>query len=82
MGTVPTTDDRQCERESLARLGMTAAEIDVWLGLAEVAGRMVQLPTLHPMEQHETAHDFHELQLRLLAGPGFRAAGWPRQEPG
>jgi hypothetical protein len=66
-------------REGLVGLGMTDEEIEVWYGLAEVAGRMLQLPELHPMERHEAAHDFHNLQGRLLGRPGLRATGWPRQ---
>jgi len=38
---------------------------------------MLSLPELHPMERGETATDFHRIQLRLLARPGLRAAGWP-----
>jgi hypothetical protein len=77
---MPQIDDPQLDRDGLANLGMTPAELEVWYRLGEVAGRMLQLPVLHPMEQHETAHDFHKLQSRLLARPGLRAAGWPRQE--
>jgi len=67
----------QAKRESLAKLGMTEAELDVWYALADVVSQMYKLPTLHPMEAYETQHDFHKLQLRLLARPGLRAAGWP-----
>jgi hypothetical protein len=66
------------EKVALLKVGMTSDEIAIWHQLAAAAGRMLQLPVLHPMEQHETAHDFHKLQLRLLARPGLRAAGWPR----
>src|SRR3712207_989421 len=77
---MPLIGNPQPGRDSLARLGMTPAELDIWDALARVAGSMLQLPVLHPMEQHETAHDFHKLQLRLLARPGLRAAGWPMQD--
>jgi hypothetical protein len=63
--------------EPPARLGLTDEEIGIWRDLGDVAGRMLRLPVLHPMEEHETAHDFHKLQLRLLARPGLRALGWP-----
>ncbi len=76
-----TWHNAQSGRESLARLGMTDAELDVWYALADVAGRMLQLPVLHPMEQHETAHDFHKLQSRLQARPGLRAGKWKGQKP-
>jgi len=80
-GTIPRIDNAQSDRKSLAELGMTDAELDVWYALADVASQMYQLPTLHPMEAHETQHDCHKLELRLLARPGLRAAGWPRKTP-
>lgn len=66
------------EQRSLADLGMTDDELAIWRALGTVAGQMLNLPVLHPMEQHETTHDFHKLQSRLLARPGLRAVGWPR----
>ena len=72
------SDSRQGQRERLTMLGLTDEEIDIWDALADVAGRMLRLSTLHPMEGHEVAHDFHKLQLRLLARPGLRAVGWPQ----
>lgn len=76
-GTMPRLDTAQSGRESLAKLGMTEAELDVWYALADVVSQRYKLPTLHPMEAHETQHDFYKLQLRLQARPGLRAAGWP-----
>ena len=35
---------------ALRALGMTGEEQDLWGALAAVAGRMLQLPDLHPME--------------------------------
>jgi hypothetical protein len=68
--------------QPLLEYGMTEEEVKAWNALARVAGAMLALPVLHPMEQQEVASDFHRLQLRLLARPGLRAAGWPReQEP-
>ena len=69
------------QRENLVELGMTEAELDVWYALAPVAGAMLELPELYPMQREETAHDFHKLQSRLLARPVFRAAGWEGQTP-
>jgi len=60
---------------------MTEAELDVWYTLAPVAGTMLALPEIYPMQREETAHDFHKLQSRLLARPVFRAAGWQDQTP-
>jgi hypothetical protein len=64
-------------RERLLAFGMTEDEVEIWFALAEVAGRTMNLPVLHPMEQQETASDFHRLQSRILARPGMRAQGWP-----
>lgn len=71
------TDERG-SRESLAEYGMTDEEIGLWYDLAALAGRFLQLPTLHPNERAEAVVEFHRLQNRLLARPGLRAAGWPR----
>ena len=68
-------------RRNLVNLGMTEAELDIWYALARVAGAMLGLPELYPMQQEEIAHDFHKLQSRLLARPVFRAAGWEGQAP-
>ena len=76
----PLFESPQAERTRLAELGMDSAEIELWDMLAAAANWMYKLPTLHSMEAHETQHDFHKLELRLLATPGLRALGWPRQE--
>lgn len=68
------------DREPLLKLGMTEQELEIWDALADAAGKMLNLPLLHPIERHEVVHDFHKLQLRLLARPGLRAAGWPKKE--
>jgi hypothetical protein len=76
-GDVSPDDIRAEGRAKLAALGMTRDELDLWESVAGVAGRMLDLPILHPMEREETATDFHRIQLRLLARPGLRAQGWP-----
>jgi hypothetical protein len=65
-------------RERLASYGMTEDEIGLWYDLAALAGRFLQLPMLHPSERNEAVVEFHQLQNRLLARPGLRAAGWPQ----
>jgi hypothetical protein len=72
---VTTTDD--AGRQRLSQYGMTDDELDLWFDLAALAGRFLQLPTLHPNERSETVVELHALQTRLLARPGLRAAGWP-----
>jgi len=76
---MPDTDEAQRSLERLAKFGMTQAELDIWIALANVAGRMLQLPELHPNEQEEVVHEIHVIQNRLLARPGLRAVGWPKQ---
>jgi subtilisin family serine protease len=75
----PRNSSEERGREGLVGLGMTNEEIEVWYELAAVAGRILQLPELHPCERHEATHDFHKLQDRLLGRPGLRATGWLRQ---
>jgi hypothetical protein len=78
--TRPVTEDEiKNQRENLIKLGMTQAELDVWY--APVAGMLMGLPELYPMEQEETAHAIHKLQTRLLARPVFRASGWESPTP-
>jgi len=74
-----TEDEIKNQRENLIKLGMTQAELDVWY--APVAGMLMGLPELYPMEREETAHAIHKLQTRLLARPVFRAAGWESPTP-
>lgn len=68
------------QRQDLLAFGMTEEEVELWFALADVAGRTLDLPVLHPMERQESASDFHRLQTRLLARPGMRAQGWPVPE--
>ena len=60
-------------RDPLLDFGLTREELRVWHDLAAVAGRMLNLPVQHPMEQSETATQFHALQQRLMSRPGIRA---------
>jgi hypothetical protein len=63
--------------DPLLAFGLTPEELEVWYDLARVAGKMLALPVQHPMEQAETATEFHVLQHRLLARAGVRAQrGW------
>lgn len=63
--------------DPLLTFGLTPAELEVWYDLARVADKMLALPVQHPMEQHETATEFHALQNRLMARAGMRAQrGW------
>lgn len=63
-------------RGRLAALGMTGAEIELWLALEDVGKKLAALPELHPMAEHEAAHALHRVQDLLLSRPGMRAQGW------
>ena len=70
--------DEQQQREPLERFGQAEDELEICIALAAVVGQMLQLRTLNPVEQHEIAHDFHQLRSRLLGRPDLREAAWPR----
>lgn len=61
------------DQDPLLEFGLTPEELEVWYGLARVAGQMLALPVQHPMERQETSTEFHALQQRLLARAGIRA---------
>lgn len=68
-------------RERLVDLGLTDAEIDLWYDLGALAGRFLELPTLHPNERGETVVEFHhaaEPSTRSTRSPGSRLA--PRNQ--
>lgn len=59
--------------DPLLEFGLTPDELQLWYDIANIAGRMLELPVQHPMERQETATEIHALQTRLLARPGMRA---------
>ena len=71
-------DDSTSAAQQLKDYGMTDEEVALFFDLAAVAGRVLNLPMLHPNERREVVNDFHNIQNRLLARPGLRAQGWPR----
>ena len=66
--------------KDLMKSGLTEAEAKAFLLLANAASMILALPMLHPMEQVESCHDIHHLQMRILARPGLRTLGWPTPE--
>jgi hypothetical protein len=73
-GDMPDADQRQAR---LQRFGMTGEELDLWNAIAELAGRMLELPeaTTGSDERHELVHALHRVQDGLLARPGRRTVG-------
>lgn len=61
------------EKERMVSLGMTEAEADCWIKVAEAAGAFLRLPELHPMDKQEVATAFHVVQNKLLSRPTYRA---------
>ena len=51
---------------------MTEAEADCWELAAELAGKLFELPLLHPMDKQEIATAIHVIQHRLLSRPTYR----------
>ena len=69
---VPDAAER---RARLGRFGMTEPEIALWYDVADVAGRMLELPdpSAAGAERHELVHGMHRVQDQLLARAGRRA---------
>jgi len=60
------------EREKVRDSGMTDAEADCWVKVAQAAGAMLALPKLHVMDEQEIADAVHVLQWKLLSRPTYR----------
>jgi hypothetical protein len=67
-----TAFDEQTERQRVRACGMTEAEADCWVLIALAAGKFLELPKLHPMDDHEVAHAIHIVQHKLLSRPAYR----------
>ncbi len=64
--------DEEAERKKVIQCGMTEAEADCWLKVADAAGSFFELPVLHPMDVHEVTHAIHVIQNKLLGRPTYR----------
>lgn len=62
----------KADRQRMIASGMTEAEAECWVLVARAAGKLLQLPKLHTMDDHEWAHAIHVLQHRLMARPVYR----------
>jgi hypothetical protein len=60
------------ERQRLIDCGMTEAEADCWVLVAQAAGKFFELPKLHPMDEQEVAQAIHVVQNKLLGRPTYR----------
>jgi hypothetical protein len=64
--------DERLDRERVLACGFTEAEADCWVSLSQTAGKFLDLPKLHVMDDHEIAHAIHVLQYRLMSRPAYR----------
>jgi hypothetical protein len=69
----------QFSKATLTALGMTDEEVAAWENLAGIANRMYELPTVYLWERRETQHDFHNIELRLIARLALRALAGARR---
>src|SRR5262249_46357048 len=65
-------EERKLDRACVLAGGMTEAEADCWELAAELAGKLFDLPEMHPMDRQEIATAIHALQYRLLSRPTYR----------
>jgi hypothetical protein len=64
--------DEKAERQRVLACGLTEAEADCWIAVANAAGKFFELPKLHPMDDHEVSHAIHVVQHKLLSRPVYR----------
>jgi hypothetical protein len=60
------------ERRRVLAAGLTEAEAECWILVAQAAGKFFELPKLHEMDEHEVAHAIHVIQNKLLGRPAYR----------
>lgn len=67
-----TPEQEQADRKRIIEAGMTEDEADCWELTAKLAGKLLGLPQLHVMDEHELTHALHVIQYRILARPTYR----------
>jgi hypothetical protein len=65
-------EERKLDRACVLASGLTEAEADCWELAGELAGKLLALPELHPMDGQEIAQTIHVIQYRLLSRPTYR----------
>lgn len=65
-------EQRRVDRKSVLAAGLTEPEADCWELAAELAGKLFDLPQLHPMDKQEIVSAIHVIQHRLLSRPAYR----------
>ncbi len=65
-------DTEELDRQCVLGVGMTGEEADCWEAVGRLAGKLLALPELHPMERQEISSVIHVIQYRLLSRPNYR----------
>jgi hypothetical protein len=52
--------------------GFTPDEAECWLRTEKLSRKLLSLPKLHVMDDHELSHAVHTIQYRILARPTYR----------
>jgi hypothetical protein len=65
-------EERKLDRACVLASGMTEAEAECWELAGELAGKLLHLPELHPMDRQEMSQVIHVIQYRLLSRPTYR----------
>jgi hypothetical protein len=71
-GVDDRTETEKLDRECVVGVGMTEEEADCWEATGRLAGKLLALPELHPMERQEISSVIHVIQYRLLSRPNYR----------
>jgi len=64
--------DEKTEWQRVTACGLTDAEAECWVLLAQAARKFFELPKLHPMDDQEVAQAIHVVQHKLLSRPAYR----------
>jgi hypothetical protein len=67
-----TEEEKKLDRQRVIACGLTEAEADCWVALADAIGQFFMLPKLHPSDAAEVAQATHVIQEKLLSRPVYR----------
>jgi hypothetical protein len=70
--TDSTPEEDKQDRARVLAAGFTSDEADCWSFTAKLTGKLLELPRLLEMDDHEIVHAIHTIQYRILARPTYR----------
>jgi hypothetical protein len=73
-------ENEKLDRQRVIACGFTEAEADAWVAVSRAAARLLELPKLHVMDDHELSHAIHILQYRLMSRPAYRKYRTPPKD--